>query len=194
MHNAKKNEEQIKRKIAKSIIAVAHQQSQQLYLTVNFHDMRIVFFCIMICIGITSHIYAQEPKFKNAAMEHRYHRDKSFAESKRISFNQSTWIGAKLSDLIASWGKPTKTLTQKDGGTMILFERVSSFNAGEYVPGYQVVNAQRPNEVIATFDEIDTRISYTDYYATRVHADKNNIITKIDFVMDMKNNLKKDGF
>ncbi len=148
----------------------------------------------MLCVGVTAQIRAQEPRFQNAAMEHRYHRDKSFAESKRISFNQSTWIGGKLADLINSWGKPTSSYTLKDGGTMILFERVSSFNAGEYIPGYQVVNAAKPNQVIATFDEIDTRISHTDYYATRVHADKNNIITKIDFVMDIKDNLKKGDF
>ncbi|WP_162903274.1 hypothetical protein [Taibaiella koreensis] len=153
--------------------------------------MRQVLLYMITGIAITTQSYGQETEFQNSAMERRYQRDKGFAEGKRISFNQSTWIGAKLSDLIASWGKPTSAYTDEGGGRVILYERTSVYNSGSYVPGYKVVNAANPNQVIEEHDAIDTRQSYTDYNATRVHADKNDIITKIDFVIDTKDNLNR---
>lgn len=153
--------------------------------------MKKTYFCVLIGIAILPGLHAQVPKFQNSAMERRYQKDKAFAESKRISFNQSTWIGLKLSDLINSWGKPTRSYNSENGGTVILYEQVSVYNSGTYIPGYRVVNAANPNQVLEEHNAIDTRVSQTDYNATRVHADKNNIITKIDFVIDTKDNLNR---
>lgn len=154
--------------------------------TIKFYIMKVVLLSAMMCISITCQIHAQEPKFENAAMQRRYQKDKAFAESKRISFNQSTWIGAKLPDLIASWGNPTKSYKSESGSTVILYERNSIYSSGNYTPGYKVVNAANPNQVYEEHEAIDTRVTTTDYSALRVHADKNNIITKIDFVRDTK--------
>lgn len=134
--------------------------------------------------------FAQETKVDKRTKEAlalRYADDKHYAEFKRGIYNReawkASWEGAKLSELYKSWGVPTRTVTDEAGGQVVVYENVTNTSGGSYTPGYIETATNGFGQTVITGQKAaeDTRWSSQYITITTVHADKNGVITKVDF-------------
>lgn len=122
----------------------------------------------------------------NFALEERYKSDKAYAENKRAAYNRGTWIGSKLSDLISTWGPPSRMVNDGADGMIAVYEKSSFNSGGTYTPGYVVTNGL--GNVVAEKKSEDTRWSSSYFETIGVYADKNNIIRQIKYDNSYKQN------
>jgi len=122
------------------------------------------------------------------ALEERYRKDKAYAETKRSSFNRTSWIGSKLSDLIASWGPPTRVTTDGGDGQIVIYENTSYNSGGQYTPGTitTATNGFGQTVVVGTTNATDTRWASQYWESTAVYVDKDKVIIKVDYKNDRK--------
>ncbi|RNL87198.1 hypothetical protein ED312_10320 [Sinomicrobium pectinilyticum] len=120
------------------------------------------------------------------AIEERYKKDQAYAQAKRAAFNRSSWIGSKLSELISSWGPPTRVVTDGADGKIAVYEKASYNSGGTYTPGYVVTNGW--GQVVAEKKSEDTRWSSSYSETVAVYADKDNIIREVKFDNTYKQN------
>lgn len=137
---------------------------------------------LLLSLSVSTAIFAQEEvkvdKKTKEALKMRYESDKMHAELARSSFNVSSWVGGKLPDLIASWGPPTRTVSDEAGGQIVVYETFRSGTSGSYTPGYTVTNGF--GQVVEQKRSVDTRSSYSFTQYSDVYVDKNNVVTKIN--------------
>lgn len=51
-----------------------------------------------------------------------------------------SWVGSNMSDLIASWGPPTREMSDGKGGRILIYEYSRNFNS----PGYSTTTVNSP--------------------------------------------------
>lgn len=122
------------------------------------------------------------------ALEERYRKDKAYAETKRPSFNRTSWIGSKISDLIAKWGPPTRIVSDGADGQIVIYESSTYNSGGVYTPGSITTATNGVGQTVITdYKEAqDTRWASQYSESTAIYVDKNKIITKVDFKNDRK--------
>ncbi|PUZ30001.1 hypothetical protein DCM91_00530 [Chitinophaga costaii] len=122
---------------------------------------------------------AKEAQELQDAIKRRLTTDAAYAESKRPAFNRSSWVGHSLKDLIASWGAPSRVVTDGGNGQIALYENTSTNSGGSYKPGYTVYNGF--GQVVGGEASVDTR--WQSQYDERVSffADEKGIITEVKF-------------
>ncbi|UNY97247.1 hypothetical protein MQE36_09065 [Zhouia spongiae] len=141
---------------------------------------KIAFITLFLVLGTSA--FAQKKADEKAlkfALEERYKSDKAYAESKRAAFNRGTWIGSKLSDLISTWGPPSRIVSDGADGKIAVYEKASFNSGGTYTPGYIVTNGF--GNVVAEKKSEDTRWSSSYFETIGVYADSNGIIKEIKY-------------
>lgn len=156
------------------------------------------FLCFIILLFVGMNAFAQKKeidKKTKLALEQRYKDDKFYAETKGPAYRSdvavTSWVGAKLSDLYKSWGAPTKSFTDEEGGQVVVYDAVTNFSGGSYTPGYTITTTrdqvaadgrilQRLNDETEQVAAKDTRYSYQRVETTTVYVNKDGVITKVD--------------
>ncbi|MEY8762006.1 hypothetical protein [Chryseobacterium tongliaoense] len=162
-----------------------------LSLSKNINILRIFSFCIgIMLLSATTMCYAQQIKLDKRtkeALARRYVADKTYAEYKRGIYKReawkASWEGVKLSELYKSWGVPTRTVTDEAGGQVVVYENVTNTSGGSYTPGYIETATNGFGQTVVTGQKAaeDTRWSSQYITITTVYANKNGVITKVDF-------------
>lgn len=150
-------------------------------------------FCTLSLIFFGLNVSGQDRKdvkiSKNMkeALAERYKNDSHYASMQREYYKKEewkkSWVGVKYSELIKKWGAPSRSFPDGDGGTVSVYENISSYIAGIYEPGYikTATNGYGQTVVTGSKNTIDSRHLVTNTETTTVYVGKNNIITKIDW-------------
>jgi hypothetical protein len=139
--------------------------------------------CVLISFGspllAEEKVPAKEDKKTQEALAVRYRQDLDYAKGARLAANNNlnTWIGAKLSDLIAQWGAPSRMVSDGSDGQVVVYENTVAGTSRGYTPAYIAWNGF--GEITNYRPASDTRYNYNyvDYY--NFFVDKNKIITRI---------------
>ncbi|MDG3582921.1 hypothetical protein [Galbibacter pacificus] len=152
----------------------------------NIHTVhkRFKFFFPIFFFAFGMPVFAQVKKKAAAkelrfALEERYKSDKAYAESRRAAFNRGTWIGLELSDLIATWGPPSRMVSDGADGKIAVYEKASFNSGGTYTPGYVITNGF--GNVVEEKKSEDTRWSSSYFETIGVYADNSGIIREIKY-------------
>ncbi|EJL75810.1 hypothetical protein [Chryseobacterium populi] len=146
--------------------------------------------CFVLCLFAVESASGQETKTDKRtkeALAQRYAADKLYTDYQRGIYNReawkASWVGAKLSELYKSWGVPTRTATDEKGGKVLVYENVTNTAGGSYTPGYIETATNGFGQTVVTGQKAaeDTRWSSQYITITTVYADKNGVITKVDF-------------
>ena len=146
--------------------------------------------CFTFCFFPGISVFGQQAKTDKRtqeALSQRYAADKLYADYQRGIYNReawkASWVGLKLSDLYKSWGVPTRTATDENGGKVVVYENVTNTAGGSYTPGYIETATNGFGQTVITGQKAaeDTRWSSQYVTITTVYADKNGVITKVDF-------------
>lgn len=131
---------------------------------------------------------AKEKETLKIALDQRLEKDSRYASDQRAAFNRGSWIGTKLSDLIQSWGPPSRVVEDGAGGKIAVYDRSSSSSGGSYTPGYITTATNGFGQTVVTGSKaaVDTRWSSHYSESTAVFADKNGIIQKVTYDNDYK--------
>ncbi len=134
----------------------------------------VIVFCIVAFPALPE---AQTLASKNTRAQARYNKEKLFADSQRKLFTVTSWAGAAIGDLLASWGNYTGKSELPNGMTVYTFESRYSGSGGRYTPGY-IVTDQSGN-VVAQKAAKDNTYSYdfTEYY--EFYTDKSQRILHV---------------
>lgn len=153
-----------------------------------YHYIKIscIFFAILF---LNTSVQAQKKQNRKSkeALQRRFESDKKYASYQRGIYNREewkqSWIGVKYSDLLKSWGAPTRSLPDGEGGQIIVYEKVSNFSGGMYKPGYITTATNGFGQTVVTNvkESEDTRWASQTVETTTVYVDKNNIIKKLDY-------------
>lgn len=153
--------------------------------------MKLIYsLCFVPCLFAAISVFGQEAKANRRtkeALARRYAADKTYAEYKRGIYKReewkASWEGKKLSELYTSWGVPTRTVTDELGGQVVVYENVTNTSGGSYTPGYIETATNGFGQTVVTGQKAaeDTRWSSQYVTITTVYADKNGVITKVDF-------------
>lgn len=158
--------------------------------------------CLLLVIIVTAstmQLLAQKKEDKKAekekqvlkeALDRRFEKDSRYASDQRAAFNRGSWIGSKLSDLIQTWGAPTRVVEDGAGGKIAVYDRNSTSSGGSYTPGYIETATNGFGQTVITGSKaaVDTRWSSQYSESTSVFADKDGIIQKVTFGNDYKRN------
>ncbi len=144
---------------------------------------------ISLCLGTTAFSQDKDVKLSKKmkeALSERYRKDKVYAESQRGIYNREewkkSWIGVKYTDMLKSWGAPTKSFPDGEGGQVAVYEKVSNFAGGEYKPGYIQTATNGFGQTVITGQKQaeDTRWASQYVETTTVYVGKDNLIKKVD--------------
>ncbi len=140
---------------------------------------------VTILISLHSKLYAQQATTKDdekkkEALAIRYQTDKGYASSQRglANGNLNYWIGYKISDLIAKWGAPSRTVSDGADGQIVVYENFISGTTGGYTPGYMTWDEWGGITSYTPAQDTRSSYSYTKYW--EIYTDKNGIITKLN--------------
>jgi len=133
---------------------------------------------ILLCFLLHFLVKAQSLANSNSKLDARLNKEKIFAETKRKTFNITSWAGANITELINKWGNYTKKTETPNGYTIYSYETRYSGNGGKYEPGY-VVTDQFGN-ILHQESARDNTYSYdfTDFYD--FYVAQNNLIVKVN--------------
>lgn len=148
-------------------------------------------FYLIILSAFTTVVKAQEKQVKlskelKEALEMRYQTDQYTAKTQRMIFNKmewkNSWIGVKYSDLLKSWGAPTRAFPSGDGGQVVVYEKVSNYAGGSYKPGYltTAINGVGQRVITGSKEAEDTRWASQYVEITTLLVGKDNLIKSID--------------
>ncbi len=144
------------------------------------------FFLVIFSFSSGQVIFAQDSKLEQQTIEAskiRFKIDMAHAESKREAYNRSSWIGGKLSALIASWGPPTRIITDGADGQIAVYDDIRTYQTGSYTPGSMTTGTNGFGQTVVLDYKAgsDTREMKTNQKLTTIYVDKENIITRVEF-------------
>ena len=148
-------------------------------------------FYLIVLVGFSSVVNGQEKPVKlskelKEALEMRYSTDQQTAKTQRFIYNKmewkKSWIGIKYTDLLKSWGAPTKAFPSGDGGQVVVYEKVSNYAGGSYKPGYltTAINGVGQRVITGSKQAEDTRWASQYVEVTTLLVGKDNLIQSID--------------
>lgn len=77
-----------------------------------------------------------------------------------------TWIGHNITELVGSWGYPTRTFTAPNGNTVYAYERAASYVATMNTPTYSTVNGYGNTATVTNWGGNSFAVPVTNYCYT----------------------------